>query len=652
MVLLLLFLVLALSVTSALIINKRAAYLEYKKELEAKEAGKSQAAVNAKVQLYEEYHLPINDDVAGATKGQTYDINPIKFTLHKYEDDKIIGNYLQIDGLQDEVVESKINEKLKNRLIEYGNYAHQQILLQDQKKAERGDEYDYDRYELNHFYKYKKDGEEIDYWSKEYDNVTSWKAQVSEAVLFNGANAISIILANGTDFYPGNNHRYININLNNGEDIKIEELFTKDYSVLEGYISSIYNCLSQGEVKWKEETYTWTDDEGVEHEDYYYVDGEYERVNVELQEKLANKFKYTKDITFGFSDETAVIELGNISSGISFAKNYDKVALFNRFKSDKDLYDGKYVKITNVPAYFEASKGTKIREGKFFEQKGNVVVNYNIKFSGSYEDEVTYQKDINFAINKISEMINYDVERINNTYNGDNLIIFSEDFEINLSDVEITNEEHIKYKPYINEGLRLVYWDYSPEVVEITKDDFDILKNNFIDSLYNLNSFKTYRYIYNNDDDYQEIKLYEVSQYTPYYREIRGSFFKESNYSYNSTPYFNSIYSDCYIASDNYRLANRKNMTQEIVQDSVGLAHCVFDSHPEIWNYIDIDRDNYRLEINPTYIDVSFPYYHTGKEDWDNYDANYWEYISLNKVYNYSSFRSPVLEYDDYFGGV
>ena len=199
-----------------------------------------------KVVLYKEYHLPINDNAKGATLSQTLDINPIKFTEHVYEDDRTYAIYLQIDGLANENIEEAINTELKDQIIEFGHFAYDKIL-----EADSGDTYtnfytNFGKYNKNKHYNYG-------------DKPDNWNSCVNEKILFNGNGVISIAMTDYNDsylpYYSDVCIKYLNYNLSNGEKIKIEELLTKDYNIIDAFSRKLYHKLAEGEIKWKEKRY-------------------------------------------------------------------------------------------------------------------------------------------------------------------------------------------------------------------------------------------------------------------------------------------------------------------------------------------------------------------------------------------------------------
>ena len=238
-IVLLLVTILSSLVTATMIVKKQTEYAKSHAINENDNSNIEETTPTEKVMLYKEYHLPINDDTKGATLSQTFDINPIKFTEHVYEDDKTYAYYLQIDGLANEDVENAINAELKSQIIEFGRLTYDEII-------ETNNDNSYRKYNKDKQYNYD-------------DKPDKWNSCVKESILFNGNNIISIAMTEYDNTfltrYSNRNVRFLNYNLLNGEKIKIEELFTKDFNIIDKFTKAIYYQLGEGEIKWTEKRY-------------------------------------------------------------------------------------------------------------------------------------------------------------------------------------------------------------------------------------------------------------------------------------------------------------------------------------------------------------------------------------------------------------
>ena len=588
------------------------------------------------VQLYKECHLPNLDDVEGATLSQTFDINAIGFKKAKYEDEKIIGEFLIIDGLADEVVEDKINKKLKNAIITYGNFIYNEIKEYVKNNT-------YESRDKNYIELSKVIGDKsYSYYDKEfYSNDDGWKVKVNEAILSNFSNVLSIMVSEDDNFYPYSDHQYVNLNLIDGENIKLEDLFTKDYSTINHFKDAIYKSFGDGEVKYSNYE-TYTDDEGKEYT-WGYGTGVYESVDVEKQERVVRKFKYTDDINFGFSDEAVIIEFDDYKANLDFEENPEKVAIFNRYLKD-GLYDGTYNTIKNVPAFCNASRGAKLKDAKCFEQIGNVVANYYITFNGSMENESKYKNHINWAIDEINQKVNDHIRKLNDSYAGNNLLLYSGSFNINFINVQLKTQD-IQYVPYVKNGTLIMKFDFEPSVYEMTKEDVNILQSDFVNNFYDdLTSYRNENSIY---DEATEKWIYDkkfiLKEYRPFYTEIEPTMYEEHKSEYNDSGYYyNCKYDDYYLVNDNYRIINKSDLLDIVILDKVSFAHKVFDSIPNNQLYSYINRDNYNFNIGLNDISISFPYYHFDSE-YGGYWTSYFKNFSFEGDNYYSTERSPMI---------
>ena len=240
-IVLLLITILGSLVTATMIVKKQTQFAKNYAISEIDDSNMEETPTE-KVVLYQEYHLPIDDDTKGATLSQTFDINPIKITEHVYEDDKTYAYYLQIDGLANEKIEEAINAELKSQIIEFGQFAYDEAI-----KANSNDIYtSFGKYNRNEHYNYG-------------DKPNNWNSCVKETILFNGNNVISIAMIDYDNLYltkySDSAVRFLNYNLLNGEKLKIEELFTKECSVADTFAKALYYQLGEGEIKWKENYY-------------------------------------------------------------------------------------------------------------------------------------------------------------------------------------------------------------------------------------------------------------------------------------------------------------------------------------------------------------------------------------------------------------
>ena len=362
--------------------------------------------------------------------------------------------------------------------------------------------------------------------------------------------------------------------------------------------------------------------------------GTYERVNVEEQEKISKKFRYTKDIQFGITDSMVIVSFENYNVRLEFEDSKEKVALFNRFLTDKKIYDGNYSAPKNVPAYVGASAGNKIKYARFFEQDGKVLLNYCITYAGKMINEDNYSKNLEFAISKIIEMVNVDTKMINENYKGNNIILYTGKFEIYLGNNKITDEKNLIYNKYLNQNVEFVTFTFEPNVVEINSNDLKYINDNLskVTSRYDISDIQ--RSVGHYDKKYNKwITEYEIymPKYDYYYSQLRYYYF-EKHYDY-----YQPKFEDVYLTSNGNKLITRDELIDYLISDKEGLIQAAWNNNSEIWNYRGINRDVNEINVSRFgEITISFNYigsyndYETGIEK--TYNTSYGIYLDNNSI--------------------
>ena len=144
-----------------------------------------------------EYHQNVNDNAPGAKLNDYYDENDLKWTKLNYQDEYIDVEYYQISGLKNKTIEKQINEKIRKSALEQAN--------------------------------------------AKYDSQTKNKVKIKQYKMSSFANVISI--SNIESDYNLIDNTYINIDLNTGKELKIEDLFTKDADILGIIRGSFYRLM-------------------------------------------------------------------------------------------------------------------------------------------------------------------------------------------------------------------------------------------------------------------------------------------------------------------------------------------------------------------------------------------------------------------------
>ena len=571
--------------------------------------------------LYQELHLPIDDETKGATANQTCFTNALKFSMADYEDEKVVCRYYQVDGLKDEAVEQIINSKIKDKSIQFAYECYDALVEFDKRrKNPKPDEFMYTMIQ-----KYI-DGKSVSYYDSEYSDNTNWKIRVIEGICANFNNVLSIKMTSTNDLsFSTEGVEFININLVNGNDIKVEELFTKNISVKELFAKNTYKRFGSGEPLY--EFYDTYEADGTTYT-YGYGMGFYDQVDTVSHSKLVKRFSYSDDYNFGFTDEHLCIVFDSYYVFVNLRDYIENVAIYNRFLTDESIFDGQYQSFEDLPAFCGIAQGNSIVYSQSFVRVGNVVVNYYINYYGTYDYEVQDQNEIEFATNTIVKMIEEDVAKLNETYVGNNLILYTGKSNICVKKVDL-NVVDEQYRKFFTADDGYITFTFNPDVEEISKDDFDFLQSNLYKTIvYNEYSFylNTTEYVYNREtDNYEEHKLVELNRYYPYYADIRPEQYKEQFYSWAKPGERNFTYLDSfyYLLDGNYtRYYDSRSMIDKFIDNDrlPALASEVFDTIKNINDYSQIDKNNYSYNLYGISIEFKFPYIYTYENNsfWDN----------------------------------
>lgn len=173
------------------------------KENEFFEEEKNQLSIKS------EYHQNVNDNAPGTNLEDFYDENDLIWEKIEYSEDTIEGSYYQIKGLKNKEVEKKINDKLKTSAITTAK----------------------NRYSLS---EYKEN-----------------KLKFKQYKMSSFSNVISVanIENNESYNYYDKNNTFENFDLNTGNELKVEDLFTKDAEILNIIRKSFYKTLGEDLIR-------------------------------------------------------------------------------------------------------------------------------------------------------------------------------------------------------------------------------------------------------------------------------------------------------------------------------------------------------------------------------------------------------------------
>lgn len=236
-------------------------------------------------------------------------------------------------------------------------------------------------------------------------------------------NTISIIYFLNSYIYDENINDYTyewneyiteNYDLRTGKKIQIQDLFTDDCLGSDIFTNKFYNELVSSSTKTEldEENFT------IKVTDYDDIE--------EKMLKIIIDFNEGKDIPFYF-DEQKVI-LAKSSSRIFFDDVLEFVAVYNNFKSEENIFNGKYEALENVPVL---TKRFPYSYHQVVEESENYYIDFTLS-SLCYIDN----KDSKIKDNLLKSASNYldnDVSRIKEEIkNNSNFSIFN--YGYNVSD--------------------------------------------------------------------------------------------------------------------------------------------------------------------------------------------------------------------------
>lgn len=331
------FLIIVVCVTSYFVINK-------KKTLpENKENQKSQ---NSKVE---------QDKVKGKgvidLENDTYAINDLDIVRYKENYKDMVIEYLQIDGLEDKTIENKINVALKS---------DPENVIDKALEANKIDK--------NNFY---AGGFFISSFSNTlsiYYTITSFS--------YNGEDAEEMLI---DEFIPEN------FDLTTGNKIKLRDIFVENTKGKELFNTNFYKEMIPNYTK-----------QELNEDDFYLKVKDYNEIEEAMYE-LVNAFDSGKDIKFVFDEQkvTLLKEWANIY----YEDFIDSVAIYNRYKTQKNIFDGNHKKLKDIPVLTKRGE----YEYQVIEQGDNYYIDISLDIPDEKENrsEIAYSSIINYLKGEI-----------------------------------------------------------------------------------------------------------------------------------------------------------------------------------------------------------------------------------------------------------
>ena len=310
------------------------------------------------------------------SREEMYNINDIKITEKKFHEGNVIDkfndgtvqyrlevNYIEIDGLKDKDLQKQINKRIKDTAMEM--YTQKEV--KDDKIREIGVSV---RVEAN------------------FENVLSM--DIEKQIGYKDE-------SKDWDYeYQG-----LNINLIDGKDIAFEELFTKD--------APIKNILNQ--VTYEELVQSFPRENGEMFEDLDMSKVDYSAIEDEVL-KIMYKYNSSENINFTFSSDYITAYINGYLIPIRMFDYYKYIAIYNRYKSDENLFDGKYKMEKNNLVLTDTYDVEHCRYYKVGRVSDNLFVSIRIYKS---EEE---NKNINKKLDEIQKEFEEKIEKYKNLKDG------------------------------------------------------------------------------------------------------------------------------------------------------------------------------------------------------------------------------------------
>ena len=435
----------------------------------------------------------ISDDGLGLQSlNETYKKNNLKIKKVKFTDGnknsegvyQLEGNYIEIDGLKDKEIQQKINENIKNKITTW--YTQEDL---------------------------------------------KGTVQIDTNCTANFANVLSIEAYKNSSNNTNVNYIGINIDLSTGNEIKFKELFTQNAGIKNILSKSVYDSLITDATA-GEDADSISDEPDFSkngQDDTFYDENstnkkEREQKYSEIEDKVFKILSYYNsgnELEFSFSPRCIYVYKENTRIQINMKKYYNQIAIYNKFKTNSDIYDGRYeseyiLKNDNIPVFTPSNdlnvtpdiikEPVVVKYVNIIKVSDNLLCNIIVTQNSLVEED---SQDSEIYLTKIKDIVNEKIEQYKNS--NDNKARYLQ-MDIQMGDFEGTYtivgdiseysvESDYKEEFYNNiidkmqDGIYRTWW--IPE----DKDDYGyIWKNtsmNYKDISYN-NSYESYEYNKNN----------------------------------------------------------------------------------------------------------------------------------------------------------
>ena len=401
------------------------------------------------------------DNLGIKSKEEKYDMNSIYIEKIYDKWDKQVGKddeynvnllYFKIDGLSDKEIQNKINDKISQKVYEIYNEAKSKGIN---------------------------------------------KVSVNYSIMANFSNVISIDIYGIID--KEDRESSLNIDLATGEEIPFEALFTNTTSIKNILSQSIYTSLL--------ESYTTPEDEDGDGIDYSNTQ---EKIFEMMYRYLNNQAK----LSYTFTPQNIYLIMDDLHINIPMIKYYENIAIYNRYKTAKSIFTGKYNNPKNLLVFENRTDSiyaeTELTDGGYYD--------FHIQSNLSKEDKEKETKIIDFLNNRYS-----DEYRKYKQEHKDKITMFSISFLISKNEnngkIEVYTDYYIKGNSskdlylskikeelfnYIQTSESSNQEDFSglDNEIKIEQADYEIFSFNFEEGTYSINK---------NINSKEEIKTYDIN---------------------------------------------------------------------------------------------------------------------------------------------
>jgi len=453
---LIIFLAISAGITSYLVIKKPFDDSETVSKTEKKSSSEEKIDEESKKE-----HFTLID-----LENDTFDYNGLKVNeiTETYEGYDYV-TYFQIDGLKNKTVQDKINSNL--------NY--------DLKKAITD--------AINEGFIKNNTLIVSPTYGSSFANTLSLSYTIS-----------SYIYDDETEEYSWEKYITENYDLNTGERIQIQDIFTDDTLGSEIFDSNFYNEFVQNYPEIIFDEYTG-----------YCQITDYNDIEEAILDLILN-FNNGVDIPFYFDEQTVTILNGY--ARIFYEDHLDYVAIYNNFKSSENLFTNQYNAIKNIPVLVKRSQATYQK----IEESDNYYIDVTLNdFSDSDISETLLNSAIAYIENDIEEMKK-------EANNSNKFIIYNCSYQISVNYLDEINNTYSFYitRAKMETTQTTFKNELKEQIIKVFRDPVRVYSGEarLYDNLF-------YSYLY---DNYEEIeKDWNQSFSTLYIDNIGNIIQKDSN---------------------------------------------------------------------------------------------------------------------------